>query len=164
MLDNTDGDRSKRSVSIGRHPSITFLRLFHAGEKWRLTAIKDGSIKSRTFDGADREERAVEWIDRLERSGADIYFSPNPVVCADSVVKASKKDVAAAAWLWSDIDPPKAATAEEVEAWRQGKLVEFKAGHLTGSRLPRSTSTAAGGSGASGGSTVRSRWMAPAGS
>lgn len=122
------------------NPAVEFLRDFHGDAPWHLVAIKTGDakagvkgdIKAASFSDEKREARATEWIERWNRQGYNLYFTPNPLRHKGMARKANKDDVAAAAWLWSDIDPPKGATAEQVEQWRDEQLSDFAAGRPDG--------------------------------
>jgi hypothetical protein len=121
---------------VGESAAIRFLRDFHGDAPWHLIAIKAGDIKAASFSGQNREARANEWIERLNGGGYNIYFAVNPLKHKGMARKANKNDVAAAAWLWSDIDPEKGATPEQIEQWRAEQLADFAAGLPNGLPLP----------------------------
>src|SRR5262249_9506555 len=96
-----------------------FLRAFHRpGASWQLIAINKGKIEVEFFDES-RMDAARAWIEH-RNAHADIYFNINPLR-PDYVArkKAGKADVAAAAYLHVDVDPPKGV---DVEAWRKAIL------------------------------------------
>jgi hypothetical protein len=112
------------------HPSIAFLDAALGGTPWHLTAIgvpkkdeDDSGIRACTFvDGKNREARAVEWIERHNRLGANIYFSPNPLG-RRNIRKAAKVDVVSANWLWAETDPPpEAIDGDKLTAWRKAHM------------------------------------------
>jgi uncharacterized protein (DUF927 family) len=96
-----------------------FLLTFFGDAPWPLIAIRYGDINATTFSNtAKREVAAVEWIQRWnDKEHYDLYFAINPLktpLCR----KASKDDVSAAAWLWTDLDPGK----NEEDAAAQARL------------------------------------------
>ena len=123
--------------AAARHPSIDFLEHFFAYAPWPLVAIREGSpVVAITLTQAERRAAAAEeWITRHNQNRYSIYFAPNPLRSA-LARKATKADVAAAAWLWVDVDPPKTLTGAELDAWRYDRRMEFE-GPLAG--LPEPT-------------------------
>ncbi len=111
-------------------PCVDFLKKFHGDAPWNLVAIKGEDIKAYTLEGEKRETRATEWVARWNKDGYAVYFHPNPLKRKNR--KANKADVARAEWLWADLDPPKKATPEEIDAWRAERLAEFEAGKPDG--------------------------------
>ncbi len=101
--------------------AIAFLRSFHRDAPWHLVAIhlESKDVKACSFEGRNREARAHEWVMRWNIAhGYEIYFHPNPLNRRNH--KARKQDVAAAAWLWVDIDPPtKDIIGDELLEWRR---------------------------------------------
>jgi hypothetical protein len=89
--------------------AVDFLRqLLGVDAPWPLIAIaKDAPIRAATFSPAAKREIGVpKWIRRWNDDGYDIYFAVNPLKKALGK-KATKDDVAAAAYLWIDLDPRK---------------------------------------------------------
>jgi hypothetical protein len=129
-----------------KHPSIAFLQAIAPNASWHLTAIgvppqtkRDSGIRACTFDGENREVRAIEWIERHNALGANVYFSPNPLK-RRNLIKASKADVVSANWLWAESDPPKKnpivlgpdgkpmdIDGPELAAWRKGHIASLAA-------------------------------------
>jgi hypothetical protein len=103
--------------------AIIFLDQFLGDAPWPLIAIKPrgsgaSDIQAYTIPKSpQREEVATEWIGHHNREAYNVYFGPNPLKRLLHR-KATKDDVASVIWLWADLDPPKNATAEELEAWR----------------------------------------------
>jgi hypothetical protein len=126
-----------RADHFAENAAIEFLADFYGVAPWHLIAIGMRDIKAASFHGDNREGRAIEWIERWNNAGYNLYFCPNPLKKRGILKKASKDDVAAAEWLWSDIDPPKSATPEQVEQWRAGQLADYAAGLPNG--LPTAT-------------------------
>jgi Family of unknown function (DUF5906) len=93
---------------------VDFLRDFLGEDApWPLVAIKkaDGKndVKAATSSAAPKREAGVaSWVRRWNDKGYDVYFAINPLRMPLNR-KASKADVAAAAWLWIDLDPRKDA-------------------------------------------------------
>lgn len=124
-----DGPHVAESEAIG------FLHAFHGDAPWHLIAIgtdakpnTKGDIKAASFHGVNCEKRALEWIEHWNNAGYNLYFAVNPLKTKGMARKANKNDVVAAEWLWSDIDPPKNVTPEQVEQWRAEQLADFEAG------------------------------------
>jgi hypothetical protein len=111
--------------------AIIFLEQFLGNDPWPLVAIKrrgrdDFDVKALTLrDGSKRKEIALEWIGRHNRARYNVYFAPNRLKRLLHK-KAEKDDVLDAAWLWADLDPPKNATTEEIEAWRLDRRLQFR--------------------------------------
>jgi hypothetical protein len=113
------------AVNVAAHidDAVIFLDLFLGHSPWPLVAIKPGDPGASDIhayairNSPQRKEMATEWIGRHNREGYNVYFAPNPL---NRLLhrKATKDDVASANWLWADLDPPKNATQEEIEAWR----------------------------------------------
>jgi hypothetical protein len=126
------------AVNVAAHivDAIVFLDQFLGDAPWPLVAIKPRDQASPEIvvntirQGPKRNEITTEWIGRHNSKGYNIYFSPNPLR-HPLRKKATKDDVASAAWLWADIDPRKKATAEEIEKWRAERRSQFR------SPLPR---------------------------
>jgi hypothetical protein len=99
--------------------AVDFLQqLLGVDALWPLIAIaKDAPIQANTFIPAVKREIGVsKWIRRWnDDEGYDIYFAVNPLKKALSR-KASKADVAAAAYLWIDLDPGKGADPADEQA------------------------------------------------
>ena len=112
--------------------AVIFLGQFLGGSPWPLVAIRttDGKtdIKAVTLpNSAKRKTISKEWIGRWNGQGYDLYFAINPLkglLCK----KADKNDVASAAWLWADLDPPKNSTITGIVAWRHERRLQFKEG------------------------------------
>jgi hypothetical protein len=83
-----------------------------------------------------RADAASEWITRHNRQGFNVYYQPNPQKRMPPR-KARKEDIAAAAYLFADIDPPKDTTP--LETWRADMLAKLS-GPLPGG-LPQPTWT-----------------------
>jgi hypothetical protein len=116
------------AVNIAAHidDAVIFLELFLGDALWPLVAIRGRDVKAYTFPNSPkRQSTATEWIGRHNRDGYNIYFAPNPL---NRLLhrKATKDDVAAVVWLWVDLDPPKTAKAEEIEAWRTEMRQQFR--------------------------------------
>jgi len=116
--------------------SIEFLGLLRPKGPWQLTAIYEQPKKqlfTQTFDNLDG---AREFI-KKHNGKANLYYTPNTLKSSFSK-KPEKVDVAAAEWLWVDIDyndPGKAAkgppmTPEHMKAERE-RILE-----LLSTRLP----------------------------
>jgi putative DNA primase/helicase len=107
--------------------SAAFLRDFLGEAPRHLVAIdksRSEQDKNHIVCGVfkhDEDERMKPWIEKKNRSGYEIYFTPNPLRKYEAK-KAGKKDVAGADWLWTDDDPPK-DSVEDLDAWRAEKLV-----------------------------------------
>jgi hypothetical protein len=101
------------------NPSVAFLRSFHGDQPWHLVAIEPipgkvkGKLHARTFTGANG---VAEWIEECSGKGWGLYFYPNRLKGKPRTAHASKDEVAEAAWLYVDIDPPK--NCEALETWR----------------------------------------------
>jgi P4 family phage/plasmid primase-like protien len=113
-----DGDNHQYADPDG---AVVFLRSFLGKAPWPLVAIRREprylhGIEAATFDEA-RAIAAAAWIREKSAKGLDLYFAINPlrVALTENKPKAKKVDVAAAAWLWIDIDPAAGAdlTAEQ---------------------------------------------------
>lgn len=91
--------------------SIKFLKRFHPGRLWVLTAIKPDhkKIETSTFDESS-EDQAVEWLDTHKKD--NIYFSvAEPVGALNK--KADRGDIKAVHWLHVDLDPRAGEDLEE---------------------------------------------------
>ena len=92
---------------------VDFLAAFHAGRRWQLLAINNGRVAVEYFDNASAAEA---WIEKREGQ-VDLYFAINPLrPDYTAKKKATKADVAEAAFLFADIDPPKGCA--DLDAWR----------------------------------------------
>jgi hypothetical protein len=112
--------------SANINDAITFLEEFFGNAPWPLVAIRE---KEKPYaytipNTPNRKEAAAQWIRHHNGQGRNVYFAPNPLK-ALLHKKAEKNDVAAAAWLWADLDPPKNATAEQIESWRAERRKEI---------------------------------------
>lgn len=103
-------DTSAGGVQPRYDDSISFLRRWAPGGPWVLTAIeieprpgeKQPRTHTRTFT-ASEEVALRAWL--TERGATDnIYFAVNPLL-RPVAKKAEREDVAALAWLHTDIDP-----------------------------------------------------------
>ena len=128
-----------QSAPSAAHPAIMFLRAFYGEQpNWDLSVIKEGNApEPYCFFGKDREARALDWIERMNKQGFDVYFNPNPLKepLTRNHRKARKDDVAQAKWLYVDYDPPfwpkpprepKNPTPEQRAEYRQ-KLAAYPA-------------------------------------
>jgi hypothetical protein len=85
--------------------SINFLRRFHPGRRWVLSALLPNGkndMLTATFD-ANREAVCRAWLER-HNATRSIYFSVGEVT-RDLPKKASREDIHAVHWLHVDIDP-----------------------------------------------------------
>jgi hypothetical protein len=129
------------SAHANINDATTFLEEFFGTAPWALVAIRPRGddpedIRATTLRGSPkREEVAAEWIRRHNGEGYNLYFAPNPLKALFHR-KAAKGDVAAATWLWADLDPPKKATPEETAAWRSEKRKEITGGLPCGLPAP----------------------------
>lgn len=101
--------------------SINFLKRFHPGRLWVVTAIRPDhkKIDTETFDEA-REQELLDW---LQGHKADnIYFSvAEPLGPLDK--KAERTDIKAVHWLHLDLDP---RAGEDLEEERKRILKALK--------------------------------------
>jgi hypothetical protein len=102
----------------GPSPVLDFLRQFHGADApWQLLAIQGENIKAATFSAAPKRETSViDWVKRWnEAEKHDLYFAINPLNKTVNK-KATKNDVATAAYLWIDLDPSKGADPADEQA------------------------------------------------
>ena len=94
--------------------SIKFLKLFHPGRLWMLTAIPPDQKKvaTETFD-AGNEGAAMKWLD--DHSECNIYFSVGEPI-GPMTKKAERTDIKAVHWLHVDVDP---RAGEDLDAERK---------------------------------------------
>jgi hypothetical protein len=102
--------------------AIDFLTRLRPGGPWVLTAIvPDGPAETITARGAD----AVRAFIREHDSHRNLYYSPNPASRA-LTKKASKKDIAAAEYLFADLDPRDDETTAAAKARYLERLATFE--------------------------------------
>jgi hypothetical protein len=112
-------DAAAQNENVALAPNLetatAFLSAFCPDGPWVLTAIPalGGPTKTQTF--SDDIARAIRWIDGLNRQQYNIYYSTNPLRAA-TTSKAKKIDVAAAAFVWADLDPEGKETPEAAKA------------------------------------------------
>ena len=84
--------------------SLDFLRRFHPGRRWLLTAIGQDrkGIETRTFAEATVPEM-MQWLDRIGATH-NLYFSVGEPL-ADFSKKAERTDMARVWWFHVDVDP-----------------------------------------------------------
>lgn len=102
--------------------AIDFLRRFHPGRAWNLSAIRveRKAIESRTFrDGQEAELSA--WV--ASHAADNLYYGV-PELSRDMDKKASKEDVARCHWLHVDVDP---RVGEDLQAERERILAALRA-------------------------------------
>src|SRR5262245_23030428 len=86
----------------------SFLRWLRPSGPWVLTAIvPDGAIKTETCNSA---EDVLDFVDD-HGGAANIYYSVNPTK-RDMNRKAKKEDIAAAEFIFADLDPRNDETPE----------------------------------------------------
>ncbi|HEX8341978.1 MAG TPA: VapE domain-containing protein [Tepidisphaeraceae bacterium] len=95
---------SQQALQPNYDESIAFLRQFHPGRRWVLSALLPGKndMIVETFD-ADRETACRAWLNRHNKTRS-IYFSVGEVL-RDVTKKTSREDIHAVHWLHVDIDP-----------------------------------------------------------
>lgn len=100
--------KSVSSTEPNAGDAISFLRKLLLNGPWTICAIiPDGrGLTARTFDKSATEEIRSFFAERIGR--ANLYFQVNPVKPEVRDRKAKKEDVAAAAYLYVDIDNPDA--------------------------------------------------------
>jgi hypothetical protein len=108
------------------------MALFHPNGHWPLVAIKrvdnvDVFLAKDFLPSPTRAADAARWAKERVAEGFGVYFAVNPLKRALGA-KASKDNVAAAWWLWTDSDPLDCWTAEEKEEWRRSKIAELRSG------------------------------------
>jgi hypothetical protein len=111
------------NTALGPRPSeaLDFLQWLHPGEPWTLTAIvPDGDTKTETFTS---EAAAADFI-RRHNADRNVYYQVNPTKRALSN-KASKADIAAAEFVFADLDPRDAEMPEQAKARYLGLLQTF---------------------------------------
>jgi hypothetical protein len=72
---------------------------------------------TRTFHGHNQRGELSEWIAERQRERANLYWTPNRLL-QPMQKKPSKKDIAAALFLFVDIDPEKGSSADSYAAQR----------------------------------------------
>jgi hypothetical protein len=82
-----------------------------------------------------RAATASAWIADQNRQGFNLYYQPNP---HKKILqrKARKDDIAAVAYFFADLDPPKDATPDELAAWRTDVLQKLSGPLPGGLPLP----------------------------
>jgi hypothetical protein len=117
--------------------AITFLEEFFGTAPWPLVAIreKEAPYAYTIPDSPNRKNAAAQWIAHHNGQGRNVYFASNPLK-RNLNKKAEKDDVAAAAWLWADLDPPRNATPEELAAWRDKTRKEITGALPCGLKTP----------------------------
>jgi len=117
---------------------VDHLNIFHPDRFWTLSVVKaDGSFETHSFEPSEtRMSDVADWATSLNQKYAAIYFSLNPLRQPQNV-KASKKDIQSAEWLWTDLDPPAdAKNGEPLECWRAATLAKLRDPDAMGDRLP----------------------------
>jgi hypothetical protein len=103
--------------------SVNFLKRFHPGRPWVLTAIPPDHkrIETATFE-EETEKQLLDWL--REHTGDNIYFSvAEPVKPLDK--KAERTDIKAVHWLHVDLDPRAGEDLEEERKRILKTLQEF---------------------------------------
>jgi putative DNA primase/helicase len=104
-----NGFRGARTQALGTN-AIKFLQLLRPDGPWVLTAIiPDGGTCTATFTDP---EAARKFIAHQVKQEKNLYYTINP--CRTVMeVKPKKSDIAAAEYLYVDVDPAKDETPEE---------------------------------------------------
>ncbi|MBL9031625.1 MAG: hypothetical protein JNM80_07945 [Phycisphaerae bacterium] len=91
--------------------AMRFLSAHAPGGPWALTALLQDEEREDTATFFPRDEaRAAEWVEARNRAGWNVYYHVNPVRRPLSK-KATKDDIAAAAYAHLDCDPGLARTS-----------------------------------------------------
>jgi hypothetical protein len=104
--------------------AVAFLEVLRPEGRWILTAIAPDDTRTFTETFTDLE-CARHFILSHNKRGRGIYYSVNPTKTALNK-KASKEDIAAAEYLWVDIDPK----ADETPAQLKSRVDKMKSPQL----------------------------------